>query len=131
VIFYESRKLNEYEKEKQYVIHDLDLATNVHALKMWRNYLLRRRFVLMIGHFGVKYMFDQPWLNAIHAIWMAQINEFNFKIKHIKGKKNRVADAFNRSVQTIHLATTRMCESDIKQRIKILLQSDEHFNLVK
>jgi hypothetical protein len=58
VIFYESRKLNEH--EINYVTHDLELASIVHALKMWRHYLLGRRFVLMTDHSGLKYLFDQP-----------------------------------------------------------------------
>jgi hypothetical protein len=58
VINYESRKLNEH--EKHYVTHDLELAAIVHALKMWRHYLLGRRFVLMTDHSGMKYLFDQP-----------------------------------------------------------------------
>jgi hypothetical protein len=40
VISYESQKLNEH--EQKYVTHDLELATIVHALKMWRHYLLRK-----------------------------------------------------------------------------------------
>jgi len=39
VICYESRKLNEH--EGNYATHDLELTTIVHALKMWRHYLLR------------------------------------------------------------------------------------------
>jgi hypothetical protein len=62
---------------------------------------------------------------------MALISEFDFEIKHIKGKENRVADALNRSMQTIHLATTSTCESDIKKRIRNSLQNDEQFNLIK
>jgi hypothetical protein len=61
VILYESRKLNENE---QCYTHDLELASIVHALKMWRNYLLGRIFVLMTYHYGLKYLFDQPQLNA-------------------------------------------------------------------
>jgi hypothetical protein len=34
---------------------------------------------------------------------MALLNEFDFKIKHIKGKENRVVDALRRSMKTIHL----------------------------
>jgi hypothetical protein len=45
VICHESKKLNEH--EINYVTHDLELAAIVHALKMWRNYLMGRRFVLM------------------------------------------------------------------------------------
>ena len=37
VICYESRKLKEH--EKNYVTHNLELASIVHALKRWRHYL--------------------------------------------------------------------------------------------
>jgi hypothetical protein len=71
VICYESRNLNEH--EHRYVTHDLELATIVHALKMRRNYLLGRRFVLMIDHCDLKYMFDQPKLNARQVRWLVLI----------------------------------------------------------
>ena len=48
VICYESRKLKEH--EKNYATHDIELASIVHALKMWRHYLMGRRFELRINH---------------------------------------------------------------------------------
>ena len=85
VICYESQKLNEH--EVNYVTHDLELTAIVHALKMWRHYLLGRKFVLMTYHCGLRYLFDQPKLNARQARWMALLSEFDFEIKHIKGKE--------------------------------------------
>ena len=41
VICYESRKLKEH--EKNYATHGLELAAIVHALQMWRHYLMGRR----------------------------------------------------------------------------------------
>jgi hypothetical protein len=76
VIFYASRKLNEH--EINYVTHDLELAAIVHALKMWRHYLLGRRFVLMTYHYGLRHLFDQPKLNARQARWMDLLSEFDF-----------------------------------------------------
>jgi hypothetical protein len=84
VICYESRKLNEH--EIKYVTHDLELTAIVHSLKMWRHYLLGRRFMLMTYHSALRYLFDQPKLNTIQAKWMALLSEFDFEIKHIKGK---------------------------------------------
>ena len=51
VVYYEPKKLNEH--EVNYVTHDLELAAIVHALKMWRHYLLGRKFVLMTDHCGL------------------------------------------------------------------------------
>jgi hypothetical protein len=50
-------------------------------------------------------MFDQPKLNAKKARWMDLLSEFDFEIKHIKGKENWVVDALSRSIKMIHLAT--------------------------
>jgi hypothetical protein len=83
-IFYEYRKLNEH--EINYVTHDLELVSIVHALKMWRNYLLGRRFFLMTDHSGLRYLFDQTKFNARQARCMALLSEFYFEIEHIKGK---------------------------------------------
>jgi hypothetical protein len=115
VICYESTKLNKH--EINYVTHDLELAATVHALKMWRNYLLGRRFVLMTDHCGLRHMFYQPKLNARQARWMTLFSEFDFKIKHIRGKENRVADALSKSVKTIHLTTMRTCKMNVRERV--------------
>src|SRR5713226_6869309 len=56
VICYESRKLKDH--EKNYATRDLELAAIVHALKMWRHYLMGRIFELITDHCGLKYLFD-------------------------------------------------------------------------
>jgi hypothetical protein len=62
VVCYESRKLKEH--ERHYETHDLKLLAKVHALNMWRHYLMGKIFELRIDHSGLKYLFDQPTLNA-------------------------------------------------------------------
>lgn len=85
--------------------HDLELATIIDALKMWRHYLLGRRSVLMNDHSGLRYLFDQPNLNARQAIWLAMISDFDFEIMYIKGKENNVADTLSIRVQVNHNTT--------------------------
>ena len=62
VTCYESIKLKEH--EQNYATHDLELANIIHALKMWRHYLMHENFELRTGHDGLKYSFEQPNLNA-------------------------------------------------------------------
>ena len=50
VISYESIKLKEH--EKNYATHDLDLAAIIHALNMWRHYLMGKNFELRTDHGG-------------------------------------------------------------------------------
>jgi hypothetical protein len=47
---------------------------------------------------GVKYLFSQPDLNARQARWLAFLSEFDFEVRHIKGKENKVSYALSRRV---------------------------------
>lgn len=49
----------------------------VHALKMWRHYLLGRKFILMLDLGGIRYLFDYAKLNSIQERWLAFISEFD------------------------------------------------------
>ena len=113
VICYESRKLKEH--EKNYATHDLELAAIVHALKMWRHYLMGRRFELKTDHCGLKYLFDQPTLNARQVRWLDFLCELDFEINQIKGKENKVADAFSRKMQEMHVVSLSIFHSDLRE----------------
>ena len=125
VICYESRKLKEHEKNYATPTHDLELATIVHALKMWRHFLMGRRFDLRTHHCGLKYLFDQPTLNTRQARQLDFLCEFDFEIKHIKGKENKVADALNRKMQEMHVASLSIFQSDLRQHFINHVAGDE------
>ena len=93
VIYYELQKLKEH--EKNYPTNDLELASIIHALKLWRHYLMGRKFLLNTDNMSLKFLFNQPCLNARQARWLAFLSEYHFEIKHIKGKENKVVDALS------------------------------------
>jgi hypothetical protein len=76
-----------------------------------------KRFELRIDHNGLTYLFDQPTLNARQTRWLEFLSEYDFDIKHIKGKENKVADALNRRVHEMHTTAIIMYQSDLKGRI--------------
>jgi len=67
----------------------------------------------MSDHSGLRYLFDQPNLNARQARWLATINEFDFEIKYIKGKENMVANDLSRRIQVNHIATMSSYKIDL------------------
>jgi hypothetical protein len=89
----------------------------VHALKMWIHYLMGRTFELRTYHSGMKYLFGQPTLNARKIRWLEFISEYDFEIKNIKGKENKVDDALIRRVHEMHATTIIMCKYDLKDII--------------
>jgi hypothetical protein len=68
VIGYEPRNLKE--RERNYSIHDLELVSIVHTLRMLRHYLMGKKFELRTDHIGLKYLFEQTTLNAKKTRWM-------------------------------------------------------------
>ena len=84
------------EHEKNYPMHDLELASIIHALKMWRHYLMGRKFLLKIDNMSLKYLFEQPDLNARKSRWLAFLSEYHFELKHIKVKEKNIVDALSR-----------------------------------
>jgi hypothetical protein len=61
VVCYASRQLRKH--EANYPTHDLELAVVVHALKIWRHYLIRHCCEFYSDHKSLKYIFTQNDLN--------------------------------------------------------------------
>jgi hypothetical protein len=58
----------------------------VHALKMWRHYCMGKIFELRTEHSGLKYIFEKLILNVRKTRWLEFLSEYDFDLKHIKGK---------------------------------------------
>jgi hypothetical protein len=128
-IGYESRKLKEH--ERNYATHNLELVAIVHALRMWNHYLLGKKFELRSDHIGLKYLFEQPTLNARKTRWIEFLSEYDFDIKHINGKEDKFVDALSRRVHVMHAIVVSMHQSDLKSRILYGLFIDQHYLQVK
>jgi hypothetical protein len=85
---------------------------------MWRHYIMGKKFLLLTDNRRVKYLFKQPDLNARQAWWLAFLIEFDFQVRHIKGKENKVADALRRRVHGLFEINISRAESDLEQRIR-------------
>ncbi|XP_062201998.1 uncharacterized protein LOC133904517 [Phragmites australis] len=97
VIAYASRQLRKH--EENYPTHDLELAAVVHALKIWRHYLIGQRCEIYSDHKSLKYIFTQPDLNLRQRRWLELIKDYNLGINYHPGKANVVADALSRKSQ--------------------------------
>jgi hypothetical protein len=94
VIAYASCQLRKH--EVKYPTHDLELATVVHALKIWRHYLLGNVCNIYTDHKSLKYIFTQPELNMHQRIWLELIKDYNLQVHYHPSKANMVANALSR-----------------------------------
>ena len=76
-------------------------------------------------------MFDQPTLNVRQARWLEFFCEFDFEIKHIKGKENKVVDALSKKVQEMHVASLSIFQSNLRQQVVNNVAGDELYEQVK
>jgi ribonuclease HI len=89
VVAYSSRQLKVH--EKNYPIHDLELAAVVHALKTWRHYLYGQKCDVYTDHKRLKYIFTQLELNMRQRRWLELIKDYELEIHYHPGKANVVS----------------------------------------
>jgi hypothetical protein len=117
VIAYASRQLRRH--EEHYPTHDLELAAVVHALKIWRHYLLGNTCHLYIDHKSLKYIFTQSELNMRQIRWLELIKDYDLEIHYHPGKANVVADALSCKV-FCHCLTVRTSDTTLCQEMEKL-----------
>ena len=83
-----------------------------------------RKFLLLADNSRVKYLFNQPDLNTRQERWLAFLSEFDFEVRHIKRKENKVADALSRRVHGLFEINISREESDLEQRIRAVSIND-------
>jgi hypothetical protein len=88
VIAYALRQLKKH--EVNYPTHDLELAVVVHALKIWRHYLLGNKVHIFTDHKSLRYIFTQPELNLRQRRWIELIKDYNLEVHCHPGKANMV-----------------------------------------
>jgi hypothetical protein len=80
--------------EQRYPTHDLELVAVVHALKIWRHYLIGNKYDIYTNHKSLKY-FTQEDLNMRHHRFLELIKDYDLEIHYHPRKANVVADALS------------------------------------
>ncbi|CAF1478003.1 unnamed protein product [Rotaria sp. Silwood1] len=81
----------------------------VQAIEKWDKYLRGHEFILETDHEPLIHFANKEQLNKRCERWRLKLAEYRFKVKHIQGKKNHMADYLSRSPVDI-------AEEDIEER---------------
>jgi hypothetical protein len=124
VIAYASQALRPH--ELNYPTHDLELAAVVHALKIWRHYLMGNRCNIFTDHKSLKYIFTQSELNMRQRRWLELIKDYGLEVHYHPGKANVVADALSRKDHYNHLelelVSKPLCEEMRRLNLEVVPQ---------
>jgi hypothetical protein len=114
--------------EAQYLTHDLELAAVVHALKIWRHYLMGKRCELYTDHKRLKYIFTQSNLKPRQRRWLELIEDYDHGINYHPGKANVLADALSQRSHVSQLVVNSMpfelCEEFDKLNLRIVVNTE-------
>ncbi|CAF3112847.1 unnamed protein product, partial [Rotaria sp. Silwood2] len=95
----------------------------VQAIEKWDKYLRGHEFILETDHEPLIHFTNKEQLNKRCERWRLKLAEYRFKVKHIQGKKNHMADYLSRS-------PVEVAEEDIEERTQyesIAIQTDLSF----
>jgi hypothetical protein len=115
--------------EINYPTHVLELAEIVHALKMWRHYLMGNHCNIIIDHKSLKYIFTQSDLNMRQTRCLEFIKDYDLEVHYHPGKANVVADALSRKVHYNHLELEPVSDPLCEEMKKLNLEVVEQGNL--
>jgi hypothetical protein len=90
VVGYASRQLRKH--EEKYLTHDLEFAAIVHALKIWKHYIIGMRCEVYLDHKSLEYIFTQPDLNLRQRRWLELIKDYDLGINYHPGMANVIAE---------------------------------------
>ena len=94
VVAYAGRALNR--NEVNYCITRKELLAIVHFTKLFRQYLLGRKFMIRTDHAALSWLQKTPEPIGQNARWLEQLGEYDFTICHRKGTSHSNADALSR-----------------------------------
>jgi len=90
-----------------------------------------RKFLLLTDHHSLTNYFSQPTLNARQSRWVDFLSGFDFEIKHLKGKENRVADALSQKLQCLYEISCSEWKNPFKEMIKKAAEQDIVYQQIK
>lgn len=90
--------------ETRYETIEQECLAIVWAVKIFRTYLLGRKFLIETDHRPLQYMNNLTIKNSRLTKFRLQLQEYDFEVMHIPGKSNSIPDALSRCYKKTEIA---------------------------
>jgi hypothetical protein len=80
-------------------IYEKEMLAILHAVELWRPYLLGQRFQIKTDHQSLKYFLEQCISSQEQQKWVTKLFGYDYEIIYKKGKDNVVADALSQKYE--------------------------------
>jgi hypothetical protein len=92
-----SKQLSERNLGKS--IYEKEMLAILHAVDLWRPYLLGQQFQIKTDHQSLKYFLEQCICSLEQQKWVTKLFGYDYDIIYKKGKDNVVADALSQKYE--------------------------------
>ena len=86
-----------------------------------------RKFLLKKNNMILNYLFEQPDLNTRKTKWLDFLSKYHFDLNHIKGKENKVDDAWSRRTHMIYEVNLSQTDSNLHEIIRTTNKVDPFY----
>lgn len=96
------------------------------AIKKWRQYLWRRRFIIRTDHQALKYLLEHKLCSGAQYKWVMKLHGYTYQVKYKKGAEDRVADGLSRRGE-IQLEAITMVSADCIKQFKTQMATSSYY----
>jgi len=82
--------------QRRYSTTEREMLALILAVRKWKGYFLNRKFLAKTDHKALTGYMNLHDPHGRIARWTAELNQFSFKLQHVPGKTNIMADALSR-----------------------------------
>ena len=73
-----------------------EMLAIIEAIRIWRPYLLGRKFIIQTDQRSLKYLLEQKVATPEQQKWVAKLMGYDYEIQYRPGKDNKAADSLSR-----------------------------------
>ncbi|KAK8919251.1 hypothetical protein KSP39_PZI022114 [Platanthera zijinensis] len=110
-------------------VYEKEMLAVIHAVALWRPYLLGRRSKIRTDHQSLKHFLEQRISSPLQQKWVTKLLGYDYEIEYRPGKDNRVADALSRLPEGA-LAHISMPQLESMDEIQEEVQRDSELRVI-
>ena len=84
-------------------IYVKEMLAIIHAIRLWRPYLMGRKFYIETDQRNLKYLLEQRIAIPEQQEWVTKLLGYDYEIKYKPGRENNIADALSRVASSLTL----------------------------
>lgn len=81
--------------KKSWSVYNKEMLAIMEAVRVWRRYLLRQCFTILIDQRNIKFFLEQQVATSKQQKWMAKLMRYDYEIIYRPGRENAATDALS------------------------------------